>query len=109
MPIGASPDRVAWMSALRQRAHRRAVTLMEVLITIAIVSLVMGITVLGSGSTDSARLKRSGVLIASAVRIAYAHSTAISKPVRLVFDFEQRTVSLEESSETTFSITKNDK
>jgi general secretion pathway protein H len=47
-------------------------------------------------------------MIAGAIRIGYAHANAKSKPVRLVFDFEERVVILEESSGEMF-IKKNDK
>jgi general secretion pathway protein H len=80
------------------RGRERGVTLIEVLIVLAVVSVTMGLTVLGSGAADSARLRRSSVLIASAVRVAYGHANATSKVVRLVFNFDQRTVSIEESS-----------
>jgi general secretion pathway protein H len=73
-------------------------TLVEVLITLAVMALLGGVSYLGMGAIESARLKRSGILIASAVRAAYAHANATSKTVRLVFDFEERTVTLEEST-----------
>jgi general secretion pathway protein H len=74
------------------------VTLVEVLIVLAIVTLVSTAGVLGSGVADSARLRRSSVMIASAVRVAYGHANATSKVVRLVFNFNTRTVAIEESS-----------
>jgi general secretion pathway protein H len=80
------------------RGRERGVTLVEVLIVLAIVTVTMGITMLGSGAADSARLRHSSVLIASAVRVAYGHANATSKVVRLVFNFDQRTVGIEESS-----------
>jgi general secretion pathway protein H len=74
------------------------VTLVEVLMVVAIVGLLGGLVALSAGSVDSARLKRSAVTIASAIRVAYAHANAISKPVRLVFDFDERAIILEEGS-----------
>jgi general secretion pathway protein H len=62
----------------------------------------------GTGVAASARLKRSAVMIAGAVRIASAHSTAIGKPVRLVFDFDQRSIGMEEASDAKFSVRRND-
>ena len=73
-------------------------TLIEVLIVLAIVSVVSVLGIVGSGVADSARLRRSSVMIASAVRVAYGHANASSHVVRLVFNFEQRTVAIEESS-----------
>jgi general secretion pathway protein H len=80
-------------------AASRGVTLVEVLITVALIALVMGAATLGLGVTQGARLKRSSVMIVGAVRIAYAHANATSKTVRLVFDFDERVVILEESSD----------
>lgn len=76
----------------------RGVTLVEVMIVVAILAMTTGLVLFGSGMIASSRLKRSAVLVAGAVRIAYAHANAIGKPVRLVFDFEQRLVSIEESA-----------
>lgn len=82
----------------RPKIASRGVTLIEVLICVAIAALMMGTVALGAGVTDGARLKRSAVMIASAIRVAYAHANATSKPVRLVLDLDERTVLLEEGS-----------
>jgi general secretion pathway protein H len=74
------------------------ITLVEVLITLAVIALLGGVAFLGIGVIESARLKRSAIMVAGAVRIAYAHANATGNTVRLVFDFEGRTVSLEEST-----------
>jgi general secretion pathway protein H len=76
---------------------RRGVTLIETLITVAIIALVSGMAVLGVGATARARLKRAATQIAGSVRIAYAHSISTSKSVRLAFDFETGKTTLEES------------
>jgi len=73
-------------------------SLVEVLITLAIMTLVTGTAVLGIGTLRRARLRQSAVLVASAVRVAYGHATATGKELRLVFDFNERTVTLEEAS-----------
>lgn len=86
---------------LRRRpagASRRGLTLVEVIITVTLLALVSAAAVYGSGATSSARIKRSAVMIAGAIRIAYAHANATSKTVRLTFDFDERLVILEESS-----------
>ncbi len=82
----------------RSRQRERGVTLVEVLIVVAIVGVASGMAVLGSGVASSARLRRSSVLIASAIRVAYGHANATSRVVRLVFNLEQRTVGIEEST-----------
>lgn len=83
---------------LSRRQRERGVTLVEVLIVVAIVGVASALGILGSGVADSARLRRSATMIASAIRIAYGHANATSKVVRLTFNFEQRTIAIEESS-----------
>ena len=94
--------------ASRKRERARGVTLVEVLIVVAIISITTGIAILGSGAADSARLRRSAVMIASAIRVAYGHANATSRVVRLVFNLEQRTVGIEES-EGQLWLSKNDR
>lgn len=91
----------------RAAADVRGVTLVEVLIAMALVAIVSAGAILGMGVVQSARLKRSASMIGGAVRIAYAHANAKSKPVRLVFDFEERMLILEESTGV-MSLKKND-
>lgn len=95
-------------SGLLQRGRARGVTLVEVLIVIAIIGIASGIAILGSGIADAARLRRSATMIAGAIRIAYAHANATSKPVRLVFDLDEHRVSIEESS-STLKVSKKDR
>jgi general secretion pathway protein H len=83
---------------MKRRSAERGITLIELMITMAIIGLTMGMATLAASVADSARLKRSSVMIAGAIRIAYGHASAISKPVRLVFDFDQRAIGLEEAS-----------
>jgi general secretion pathway protein H len=78
--------------------RERGVTLVEVLIVVAIVAVASTLGVLGSGMADGARLRRSSALVASAIRVAYGHANASSKVVRLVFNLDQGTVAIEESS-----------
>jgi general secretion pathway protein H len=81
-----------------KKRRSRGVTLVEVLIAVALVAVVSGMAMMGGSVADGARLKHSAVMVASAVRIAYGHANATSKVVRLVFDIDQRTVSIEEAS-----------
>lgn len=81
------------------RRGARGVTLIEVLITVAIIAVVMGLAFIGSGAVIGARLKRSTTLVASAVKVAYGHANASSKTVRLVFDFDNQKILIEQSSD----------
>jgi general secretion pathway protein H len=91
-----------------RRQQFRGVTLVEVLITVALIAFVTVGAATGLGLASGARLKRSATMIAGAVRVAYAHANAKSKPVRLVFDFDERMVVLEEST-SGLVLDKNDK
>lgn len=92
----------------RRRQSARGVTLVEVLIVVAIIGVTSGLAILGSGAADSARLRRSAVMIASAIKVAYGHANATSRVVRLVFNLEQRTVGIEESQGQLW-LSKNDR
>jgi general secretion pathway protein H len=93
---------------MSRRREARGVTLVEVLITVALVALVTVGAVSGMGLASGARLKRGATMVAGAIRIAYAHANAKSKPVRLVFDFEEKMVILEEAATPLF-LDKKDK
>lgn len=86
------------LSLRGDRARARGMTLIEVLITVSLVALLTSVAILGSGVLDSARLKRSAVMVAGAVRAGYGHASAASKTARLVFDLEGDTLMLEEST-----------
>ncbi|MBI4702133.1 MAG: prepilin-type N-terminal cleavage/methylation domain-containing protein [Deltaproteobacteria bacterium] len=79
--------------------HRRGVTLIEILVVVALVGLLSGALVLGQGALGRARLKSSTAMVAGAIRAAYNHASATSRPTRLVFDFDQRSVALEQSEQ----------
>ena len=78
--------------------RQRGVTLIEVLITVALIGVLTGGLFLGAGGLSSARLKRSASLVTGAIRVAYNHANATSRPVRLVFDFDARSITLEEGA-----------
>jgi general secretion pathway protein H len=81
------------------RARARGVTLIETLIAIALIAIVSGMAFVGMGALSAARLKRSTTLVASSVKVAYGYANASSKTVRLVFDFENRKILLEQSND----------
>jgi general secretion pathway protein H len=79
-----------------RRAWRRGVTLIELLVAIALAGLLTGGMVLGMGAISQSRLKRSASMIGGAIRVAYNYANSTAKPARLVFDFDTRTVTLEQ-------------
>ena len=76
---------------------RRGVTLIEVIIVLALLALVSGTAMFGIGALGTARLRQSATLVTSAIRVAYNHASQSGKPTRLVFEFETRSVSIEQA------------
>jgi general secretion pathway protein H len=95
-------------AATRKRGSSAGVTLVEILISLAVIGLLASIGILGVGAQKGARMRGGAVVIAGAIRTAYAHASGISKPLRLVFDLDEQLVVLEESG-STLAIVKNDK
>ena len=61
--------------------------------------VVIGVTAaVGIGALTGSRLKASVTLVNVSVRSAFAKASALSRPVRIVFDFKDRKVWLEEGS-----------
>lgn len=81
------------------RVPRRGMTLIEVLIVLSIIALIMSAVVIGSGQFASSRMRHSSTMIAGAVRVAFARASATSKTVRLVMDFNENAIWLEEGSQ----------
>jgi general secretion pathway protein H len=79
------------------RSRARGVTLIEVMIVLVLVAVMTGLGLGALGMAESARLRSSAAMIASAIRVAYGHANASSKVTRLVFNLEQRTVAIEEA------------
>ena len=95
-------------AAQRNRGASAGITLIEVLISLAVVGLLAGIGILGVGAQRGARMRGGAVVIAGAIRTAYSHASGVSKPLRLVFDMDEKSIVLEESS-ATLAIVKNDR
>ncbi|HHH11157.1 MAG TPA: prepilin-type N-terminal cleavage/methylation domain-containing protein [Sorangium sp.] len=79
------------------RHRRRGVTLIEVLVALALVTLLTGGMMMGMGALTSARLREGSTLIMAAVNAAYNHANATSRATRVVIDFGTRTVAIEDS------------
>jgi len=81
-----------------ERSNVRGLTLIEILVVIAIIAIVTGVAIGGTMQLPSERLRRSGTTITSAIKVAFTRATATSHDMRLVMDFDQRKIWLEESS-----------
>ncbi|MBX3181010.1 MAG: prepilin-type cleavage/methylation domain-containing protein [Polyangiaceae bacterium] len=76
----------------------RGLTLFEVLLVVALIGVMTGGVLLGSGALGGAKLRSSATLIAAGVRLGLSRANATGRPTRMVFDFEERRVILEESA-----------
>jgi general secretion pathway protein H len=83
-----------------RRRDQRALTLIELLVTIALIGIVTTGVVVGSGAVVNSRMRGAASMITGAVRFAYTRASAVSRPNRLAFDLDQSTVTLEETNDT---------
>ena len=101
------------LPALRVRAFPRAaagergLTLIELIVTVAIIGFVTAGIVISSGAIVNSRMRGAAGMITGAVRIAFTRASATSRPNRLVFDIENGTVILEETRDA-LSVKKDD-
>lgn len=82
---------------VRPHERRRAFTLIEVLLVVALIALLSGMIVSGTGALSGSRMRSAATLIMVSVRAAVTQANTTGKPARLVFDFEHNTVSLQET------------
>jgi general secretion pathway protein H len=80
-----------------RRAAARGLTLIEVLIVVALIALLSGTVLFGSGLFASNRERSAATLILTGVRLGLTRANATGKPVRMVFDLEKNRVKLEEA------------
>jgi general secretion pathway protein H len=90
------------------RAREGGLTLIEIIVVISLFALVTSVAVMGSNQLPSARLRRSATMIASAVKVAFTRSTAISRDLRLVMDIDQSKIWLEEGDRPMLVQSKDD-
>ncbi len=85
---------------VRFRSRQRAMTLIELLVTITLIAIVTTAVLVGSGAVVNSRMRGGASMIAGAIRIAYTRASATSRTNRLVLDLDKSTVSLEETNDT---------
>ena len=81
------------------RRRQRGLTLIELLVTIALIGIVTTGIVVGSGALVNSRMRGAASMISGAVRIAYTRASATSRTNRLAFDLDASTVTLEETND----------
>lgn len=87
------------LAKARRAQARAAMTLIEVLIVMALIALILSAVVIGSGQLGSSRARHSATMITGAIRVAYTRATATSRTVRLVMDFDEKAIWLEEGDQ----------
>jgi general secretion pathway protein H len=79
------------------RRQRRGVTLIEVLIVVALIALLTGGVLSGTGVLGGARLRTAATLILTGVRTGMTQANTTGLPARLVFDLDENWVMLEQT------------
>lgn len=96
-PLSAPRSTSSRLARRRVGLRARGMTLIEILIVLAIIGVVTGGVLAGTGQLASSRLRQSSTTLAGAIRVAYTQATATSRSVRLVLDLDEQTFWLEEA------------
>src|SRR5690349_11545774 len=83
----------------RVKARARAFTLVEVLVVFALMAVLAGTIVSGSGMLSSTRLRSAAGLIVTATRLAVTRANTLGHSVRLVFDMDEGRITMEETTD----------
>jgi general secretion pathway protein H len=78
-----------------------------VLIAVALIAILSGAVLFGSGALGSSRERAAATLVVSAVRLGLARANTTGHPARLVFDMDAHKLSLEETSSLVLAREKN--
>lgn len=92
---GRRPEKCAG----QRRGPERGLTLIELLITVALIAVLTTGILFGSGAVVRSRLRSATTMMAGAVRTAFTRASATSRPNRIVFDIDGSKVWLEESND----------
>lgn len=83
---------------MTRRGSQQGFTLIEVIVVVTLVALVLGGVALGFKAVSGTKLQSSAWTLASATRYAYSRAVNQGVTVRLVLDFEKRTMYLQETA-----------
>ena len=99
MPTALTSSVLSFRAARRGAGRERGLTLIELLVTVALIAFLTTGVVLGSGAIGNSRMRGAAGMITGAVRIAFTRASATARPNRLVFDIDNGAVILEETSD----------
>ena len=74
---------------------RKGFTLVEAVITVAIIAVVSGVIVVGVGNLTRVELRKSASALAATIRQTYNNAALSGQTMRLIFDFASPTLKLE--------------
>ncbi|MFH0800573.1 MAG: type II secretion system protein [Pseudomonadota bacterium] len=83
----------------KRRCHEAGFTLFEVMVALMIVGLMLGIVVVGIGSSIDKRMKNTSNHFASMIRYLYNKSAVEGLYIRLVIDLDERSYWVEASAD----------
>jgi len=83
---------------MTRRGAQRGFTLIEVIVVVVLVGLVVAGVALGAKATAGTNLQSSCWALAAASRYAYSRAVNQGVTVRIVLDFDKRTISLQETA-----------
>jgi general secretion pathway protein H len=86
------------LERVESRRSQRGLTLVEVLIVVALIGVLSGTVIAGSGALEASRLRSAATLMVAGVRLGITRASTSGKPTRLVFDLESEQVMLEEAN-----------
>lgn len=81
----------------RSRRNTEGFTLTELLVVLVVVAIVGGVTIAGLNAITGAKLDSAALEVVSASRYAYGRAISRGATVRLVFDLDLHTFSVEEA------------
>jgi len=87
--------------------RQHGMTLIEIMVTLGVIALIMGITISQLGGTFDAHAREATERLASTIRYLYNKAASENLTMRLVFDFEKRTYNVEATADR-FLIEKGD-
>jgi general secretion pathway protein H len=96
---GPSASEGTGLPRARWRAARAGLSLVEILIVLALIALFSAVLIAGSGQVSGAKLRKSATMVSAAIRVAYTRATVSSRSVRLVLDFDQKALWMEEADQ----------